>query len=144
MKTGVITRKLGSLRQYAEELTSLSQKSLKEYLADSVLRRAVERLLQICIECVIDCNNLILVGLGGRPAPDHKSTFLMLADKGVLNPDFAQRLVGYVKTRNLLVHEYEQIKDELVYVAMQSGIKDFLEYRRQVGEFLNKQKKKKG
>lgn len=136
MKTGVITLKLNSLRQYVEELTQLSQKSLKEYLADSVL--------QITIECMVDCNNLIIVGLGGRPATDHKSTFLLLADKGVLGQEFARRLVGYIKTRNLLVHEYEKIKDELIYAAMQTGIKDFVEYRRQVAEFLNRQKKKKG
>jgi uncharacterized protein YutE (UPF0331/DUF86 family) len=51
MKTGVITQKLNSRRQYVEELTSLSQRSLPEYLQDAVLRRAVERVLQITIEC---------------------------------------------------------------------------------------------
>jgi uncharacterized protein YutE (UPF0331/DUF86 family) len=110
MKTGVITQKLNSLRQYVEELTSLSQRSLQEYLQDAVLRGAVERVLQITIECIVDCNNLIIVGLGGRPASDHKSTFLMLADKGVLTEEFARRLVAYVKTCNLLVHEYEMIR----------------------------------
>lgn len=139
MKTGVITQKLNSLRQYVEELTSLSQRSLQEYLHDAVLRRAVERVLQITIECIVDCNNLIIVGLGERPASDHKSTLLTLADKGVLTEEFARRLVAYVKTRNLLVHEYEI----LVYAAMQTGIKDFLEYRRQIAEFLDKLKKKK-
>jgi len=55
-----ICAKLGKLHSYYAEIKSLSSISQEEYMANSIYRRAVERTMQLIIECAIDINNMLL------------------------------------------------------------------------------------
>ena len=66
--------------------------SLEAYGADVYRRKAVERLLQEVVEAAVDINSHLIVG-SGRPAPDDlHSSFLALAEVGVIDRDFAAAL----------------------------------------------------
>jgi uncharacterized protein YutE (UPF0331/DUF86 family) len=62
--------------------------------------------------------------------------FPALAEIGVLPRDFADRLVGMAKFRNVLVHMYLQVDLGLMYSYLQNKVGDFERFVVYVGEFL--------
>lgn len=55
-----ICAKLDKLQSYYTELKYLSSISLNEYISNSIYRRAVERTMQLIVECATDINNMLL------------------------------------------------------------------------------------
>ena len=133
IKKNVVNQKLITMKQYLSELGILARHSLDEYLrfmffreychakkqvSDFTIKRSTERLIQVIVECTVDCNNLILVGLGDSPPVDYKESFTKLVAHAVIPMDFASRLIPYVSIRNRIVHEYNQLQDDLVYAII--------------------------
>ena len=136
MRKNAINRKLVAMEQYLSELEILSQHSLKEYLTDFRIKRACERLIQVVVESAIDCNNLILVGLGDSPPVDYKESFTKLVGHSVIPTNFASQLIPYVSIRNRIVHEYDELKDDLIYAAINMLLHDMKRYRQLITNYL--------
>jgi hypothetical protein len=56
----LLQRKLTSLAAYLDELDAVTPATVAEYVADSTVRRAVERLVQVVTECAADAADLLL------------------------------------------------------------------------------------
>jgi len=95
-------------------------------------------LLQIAVECVIDICNLLVLGLRlGLPA-EEDDLFEKLALRGILSTQMketARRMKGF---RNILVHEYGIVNDEIVYQAVTTGLGDFAEFKKEILVALQK------
>ena len=52
--------KLDEMRRYLDKIKEIAPDSLEEYEEDEVTRRAIERLLHISIEAVIDVSYLLV------------------------------------------------------------------------------------
>ena len=85
----VICKKLEVLVTYyqglAELTTGLTQ---EEYQRNLLIRRAIEREIQLIVECATDINNIILKKLQGAPAKDYFNSFIDLAENEVIDMDF--------------------------------------------------------
>jgi len=136
MRKSAINRKLIAMEQYLSELGILARHSLDEYFRDFTIKRSTERLIQVIVECAVDCNNLILVGLGDSPPVDYKESFTKLVAHTVIPMDFASRLIPYVSIRNRIVHEYEQLKDDLVYAIINIFLQDMKRYQQLIINYL--------
>jgi uncharacterized protein YutE (UPF0331/DUF86 family) len=136
MRKSAINRKLVAMGQYLSELEILSHHSLKEYLADFKIKRACERLIQVIVESAVDCNNLILVGLGDSPPVDYKESFTKLVTHSIIPPNFASQLISYVSIRNRIVHEYDEVKDNLIYAAINMLLRDMKRYQQLIVNYL--------
>ncbi len=143
----VVKRKLATLQEYVDKLSAYSQRSFEQFLKNEEFRFAVERCLQVSIECAVDSAALLLASLGLRPSTRGQAAFTTLGELQVFDLEFASRLAGYVHARNLLVHQYEKLRPAWVYATMKIAVRDLSEYRRQVVVFLDQQEskqKKKG
>ena len=96
---GIRTR-LADLRTYFDELAPLRDITLEEYKGDAIRRHAIERLIELIIECSIDINGLIITGRGRRPPGDYRSSFLELTTIGVVLPEFASSLAPMARLRS--------------------------------------------
>lgn len=137
-KKEAVRRKLANMKEYLKELETLSKRDLEGYLGNFEYRRAVERLIQIIVETAVDCNNLIVISLGERPPIGYKESFLKLAKLKVISPEFASSLIPFVSLRNRIVHEYEEIKDELVFASIRQVLGEFAKYQKMVAKFISK------
>ncbi|MGJ7045437.1 DUF86 domain-containing protein [Thermoanaerobacterium thermosulfurigenes] len=52
----------------------------------------------------------------------------MIREAGVLDVDFAVKIVPASGLRNRLVHQYEKIDDKIVYNSVKMTIEDFSKY----------------
>lgn len=130
-----ILAKLDEMEQYLQELQNILPESLEEYEKSTETKRAVERLLQITIESVMDASSLLVKELKlGLPAIDEE--FINKLKGRVLEADTVENLRRMKRFRNLLVHGYAKIDDEKVFELLWRRLGDFEEFKKQVLKFL--------
>ncbi|MEA4924301.1 MAG: DUF86 domain-containing protein [Syntrophomonadaceae bacterium] len=131
-----ICAKLDRLYNYYEELKNLSVISLEEYKCNSIYRRAIERTMQLIVECATDINNMILRMNGSKGASDYFNSFIDIAELNIIPVEFALQIAPSTGLRNILVHEYEEIDDTIVYRSIDLCLKHYLKYMDLINKYL--------
>ena len=130
-----ILAKIDQLDAYIAELQEIAPSSFVEYQRVEK-KRGCERLLQVSIEVVIDICNLLVSGLRlGLPA-EEEDLFRKLLKAGVMSKEMGEKLREMRGFRNILVHEYAQVDDRLIYEAVKTKLEDFALFRRDVLAYL--------
>jgi uncharacterized protein YutE (UPF0331/DUF86 family) len=128
-----ILAKLDELDGYGRELRQIVPQTIEEYLRKVEKRRATERLLQISVECILDVCHLFVSGLRlGLPAQEDDLVGRMDA-AGLISPDLAGLLRKMRRFRNILVHEYGEVDDHIVFETARERLNDLVRFR---GEIL--------
>ncbi len=133
-----ILAKIDELDEYLGELHEISPRDFEEYQRIEK-RRSCERLLQLCIECVIDICKMLVTGMRLGLPSDEDDVFVKLSKKEVLPKttlDELRRMRGF---RNILVHEYASVDDELVFNYVKTQLGDFEDFKTTVLKVLKKQ-----
>jgi uncharacterized protein YutE (UPF0331/DUF86 family) len=131
--------KLDLIEQYLQEIETILPPSAEEYSQDPVRRRALERLIQITIEAVMDVSAIIVKELKlGLPSQE-VDILEKMSDK-VLNPELILKLRRMKSFRNVLVHGYAQVNDQRVYEILARDMGDITEFKEEITEFLRKTK----
>jgi len=138
-----ILAKLDELEGYLAELHAIAPENLKEYRRIEK-KRSCERLLQLCIECVIDMCRILVSGLRlGLPA-DENDLFEKLNKNGIVTPSVKRLLRQMRGFRNILLHEYASVDDELVFKYGKTRLGDFEKIRKQILDILRRPGNKRG
>ncbi len=131
-----VIKKLARLKTYLHELRSFESLSLDDYLANFEHRRAVERLIQLIVDVAVDINTHAVVDEGGSPPKDAFNSFLDAANLGIIPMAFALQVAPSTGERNIIVHEYEQIDDTVVYQSIKEALAHYNQYIHHVTEYL--------
>ena len=99
-------------------------------------RYTVERLLELCIQSIIDSSRLLVALKGWGSSGNDRDAFLLLAERNVINGALAERLVRAKAFRNILVHEYADVAPELLSAHLRTGFSDLKEFHAAVTEYL--------
>lgn len=129
----VVKRKLQKMTEYLNELESMRNISLEQYLGDFRNKRVVERLIQLIVDVAVDLNTHIVVDAGQSVPDDAYSSFIEVAKLGVLDKELALAIAPSAGERNIIVHEYEEIDDVTVFESIDDTLKL---YRKYVGAVL--------
>ncbi len=130
----ILTR-LDELDGYLRDLRAIAPSRFGDYLAVEK-RRACERLLQISIEGVIDVCALLVTGLRlGVPA-EEDDLFEKLARREVLSPPMVATVRRMKGLRNLRVHEYGRIDDQIIFETIRDRLADFDVFKGEILGFL--------
>jgi len=124
----LVRRKLNKLIQYLQELDSIKDYTLKEYLDNFFIKRTTERLLQMIVETATDINGHIIVDSGNPPPKDYYKSFILLSQQGIINKEFAEKLAPSVGLRNRLVHEYDEIDNKIVFDSVTTALNMYRKY----------------
>lgn len=124
-----ICNKLGVLTDYFKEFLELTNNlTVETYLNNIMYKRAVERLIQLIVECATDINNMVLKKIGKGPSRDYYNSFIVLAENNVITMDFALKIAPSTGLRNILVHEYQKIDDRIVFHSVNNIKQHYLKY----------------
>ncbi|GAB7389245.1 DUF86 domain-containing protein [Bacillaceae bacterium] len=124
----VVHRKLTKMSEYLRELNELIALPPQEFFRHFYYMRSAERLLQLLVDVAVDINNHILVDEGYPAGKDYYSSFFDLIKLGVYNETFACQIAPSAGLRNILVHEYEEIDEEIVRQSMTKAASLYREY----------------
>jgi len=131
-----ILSKIDELNQYLSELKEIKISSLDEYINSIEKKRACERLLQISIETVIDICNILVSGLKLGLPSDEEDIFKKLENKKLISKETIKLLREMKGFRNILVHNYGDVDDELVFALISKRLGDFNKFKGEIQKNL--------
>ncbi len=132
----IIVEKLLKMKEYIHQLKVIRPASYEEYLQSLTTKYAVERLLQLIVDLALDINNIILSYKGKPAAADYFNSFIDLTDCNVLEPAFATQIAPSSGLRNRLVHEYEEINNQIVYNSIEKTIDMYVLYMKEIKKVI--------
>lgn len=133
-----VKSKIFLIKSYYEELEYILSFSDTEIKKDFVKLRAIERIIQLIVDEVIDINNHF-IRYGSFKIPESfQSSFLVLAENNILPESFAKKIAPVVGLRNRLVHRYEKIDLDLLLSLVRKNKEDFIEYVKYIFQFIEK------
>jgi uncharacterized protein YutE (UPF0331/DUF86 family) len=110
--------------------------SFQTYQDNKMLRRAVERALQVAVEVCLDIGRRIIALEGFRYPENNQDVFRVLAEEGVVPADLLPTLLEMARFRNLIVHDYARIDDARVYGILKKRLGDFDAFAEMVRAYL--------
>lgn len=111
----LVSRKLSRLRYYLEELKNAKDIDWGKYQSDLRAKSFVERYLHLAIEEVMDIANHLVSFYKWREPTGYRDLFLILKEHGIISEKYLPTFQSMASFRNMLVHRYETIDDELVF-----------------------------
>ena len=136
MDKNVIEARLKKLDDYQKSLQRFQGLSLTEYRKDDDIQTIVERKLQLAIQTCIDISNYIIARKNLHIPDEEENIFQVLAQNGIIKDSLAERMKGMVNFRNILVHEYMEIDNEIVHQHLNERLKDFDSFARSIVDYL--------
>jgi len=136
-----ILKKIIKLEEYVNELRQSKDINWKKYKKNIRDRAFVERYLHLAIQTVFDIANHIISYQGWKEPETYREVFSILASHGVLPDKRVSDYQNMASFRNILVHHYEKIEDEVVFGIFKNRLEDFLLFKKSILEYINKDKK---
>lgn len=134
-----ILSKLDEMIKYVEELHDMLPDK-EEYLHDLIKRRACEKTVEVAIESLIDVSAMIVSAQKFGLPVNEENIFDILIEKKVLGRELGEKLKDMKGFRNVLIHRYAHVDDEMVYHNLSNYLNDFYEFENAVESYLEKMK----
>lgn len=134
------------LKKYTDFLKQIRRREKAEYLKDNILQGAAERYLQLSIESCINIGNRILSFEQMEHNIDIPETyadiFKNMANIGIIEKEFSDRLIKMAKFRNRLVHVYWDLDSGQIYEIIRNNIDDFDKFLKATANYIDRKRGK--
>ena len=134
----VILRKVENLKEYVDELRLADDITWEKYKKSIRDRAFVERYIHMAIQTVFDITRHIISYKGWKVPENYRETFSILAEGEVLPDEKVSIFQNMSSFRNLLVHHYDKVDDEVVFGIFKNKLGDFDLFREYILEYLKK------
>jgi uncharacterized protein YutE (UPF0331/DUF86 family) len=130
-------RVLRLLRSIADDTAVLRREAeaSEERRRDPIWLRGVKYTFVTAIEACVDVAQHLCATEGWGPPADNGDAVRLLGEHGVLTAELATSMRKAVGFRNVLVHDYIDVDDEIV-VGRLKGLGDLDEFVRQVAAYV--------
>jgi uncharacterized protein YutE (UPF0331/DUF86 family) len=136
----LLLRKTAELEEYLDQISEYENLSIKQYSGDWKVQRIIERTLQMMIEICVDTASHIISDKGYRVPKSYADTFRVLFENKIIEESLFERMEKMAKFRNIVVHHYDKVDEEIVVGILRKDINDFMEYKDAIINFLKKKK----
>ena len=93
--------------------------------------------MQIAVETIIDIANILVSNLKLGIPEDEDKMFEKLREEKVISKNMEKTLKDMKGFRNIIVHKYAKVDDELVFENLEN-INDFSEFIEKIMNFIKK------
>jgi len=120
----VVKLRLDTILERISRLKTIQKLTEEQFLSDEIMQSFAERNLQIIAQAVIDiCTHLVAHNHWGSPKT-YTDAVKVVAHHKIIESDLADRLIDFVKLRNVLVHLYLVIDLKIVYHSVKVILTD--------------------
>jgi uncharacterized protein YutE (UPF0331/DUF86 family) len=102
------------LEDLVAELREYAQLPPERVVGERQVQSAVRYAFMAAIQCLLDVGIQVLIDAGAPRPQDNRHVLRELGAKGILPPEFAQRIEGMAGFRNLLAHAYASVDSAIV------------------------------
>ncbi|NPE27044.1 DUF86 domain-containing protein [Methanococcoides sp. SA1] len=114
--------KVVEIEKYLDELCRIFPQTFKEYMDNFEKRAACERYFEKIIEASIDLVFVIIKENKFRSPDSDRDALKVLVENDVVSESLAESLGNAKSMRNIIIHEYGQIDDELVFNSLKKEL----------------------
>ena len=130
-----IKDKIEEIENLVSQLQEILPDSLDIYIRNFEKRAACERYFETIIESVVDLSFLLIKFKKMKIPQEDTEAFLILAEKGIISKNLAERFRQAKGMRNILAHEYGKVDNELVFEAITSELlSDVREFLKEINK----------
>jgi uncharacterized protein YutE (UPF0331/DUF86 family) len=138
MREEIIRIKLKDIRDSLEKVKSHLPQTLEEFLDLGLIKDGIYKKVEFMIENVLDICKIINTDLNlGLPKKD-VDIIENLVKNEIISKEMGEKIKEMKSFRNILVHRYGEIEDEIAYEEIKNGLKDFEDFEREIEKFLEK------
>lgn len=134
--SSLILRKIANLDTYLDQIKEYQKISLADYKVDWKSQRIVERTLQMMIEICIDVAGHIISDRQYRVPVSYADSFSVLTENKIIENNLLQSFEKMAKFRNVVVHDYDRVDEEIVIGILRDNLNDFAKFKEAVISFL--------
>lgn len=134
----LIKRKMILLENYKRELGKFPCVDFASFKKNVMMQKAVEKVLEEMIQICIDIGKHIISDEKLTMPSDNRGVFDVLYENKVLSDTVVELMKKMVGFRNVLVHMYEKINIETVYVIYRKRLFDFDRFTDEVRAYLKR------
>jgi uncharacterized protein YutE (UPF0331/DUF86 family) len=132
----LVERKIRKMEQYLRELMKVRIKSLEEFTQDTIVKRFVERNIELAIEQMIDICKHLVAGLDLAEPETYAECFDILYENNAIPAKSLPTFKAMARFRNRLIHVYDDIDDAVTYEVYTKHLKDFKIFARVIRAFM--------
>lgn len=132
----IVVDKLRRVNEYTNDLKQMRGLSKEEYVADTVVQRAVERTFVTHIQSCIDLAQHIRRSMDLSPSGTSRQEIQALGSAGILSDDVQAKLEEAVGFRNVLAHRYGDIDHAVVYYVLYEDLHWFEQFQQEVAQWF--------
>lgn len=125
-----ISKRIDFMQIQLEDLKNFKAVDWKSYSSNRSLQRDLERLAENVANSAIDICKITLVEAKVEMPNSYKEIILSLGAQNIIPENLAQKISEYARLRNLLAHEYLDLKWEKIKLFLQDAKTDFDEFIR--------------
>ena len=134
---GLINKKLKELEQNLIFLKNVSFKINRGNLKEDIIRYwGIERGIHICIESVIDIANILISSSEVEKPSTYRDTILVLSELDIIPKSFSKDLAKMAGFRNILVHDYINIDEEIILDILNNKLDDFMKFTKYINKWI--------
>ena len=133
-----IASKLEQLGEYVNILKGYQHLKIEDLQTDHTLKGAVERYLEVSLECTIDIGEMIISREKLKRPETYQEVFLVLGECEILPEEFAIKFAPSAGFRNRLVHMYSKIDINKLHYYLQNNVKDIEQFGKYIAQYLIK------
>jgi uncharacterized protein YutE (UPF0331/DUF86 family) len=142
MREEIIRIKLKDIRDSLEKVKTHLPQTLEEFLNLGLVKDGIYKKVEFMIENVLDICKIINTDLNlGLPKKDVDIIENLVRHK-IISKEMGEKIKEMKSFRNILVHRYGEIEDEIAYEEIKNGLEDFEKFEKEIEEFLQKIKTK--
>ncbi|MBD3248772.1 DUF86 domain-containing protein [Candidatus Woesearchaeota archaeon] len=128
-----IKDKIDEINRFLDELKEIFPENYEMYDSDLKTKAACERYFEKIIESAVDLA-FIFIKIKKLPVPqDDADSFKILEKNKIIDKELSENLIKAKGMRNIIIHQYGKIDDELVFDAIENKLeKDISEFVKKI------------
>ncbi|MGQ9628838.1 MAG: type VII toxin-antitoxin system HepT family RNase toxin [bacterium] len=131
-----IIRRIAFIEVELGDLEKYKDLDFETYSADRKTRRDVERIEENVVNAAIDIAKILLAGERVEMPDTYRGVMNKLGEAGIVEGELAERISDLTRIRNILAHQYLDLKWDLVENFIAEGTDVFRDFLRIVKEKL--------
>ena len=132
----LVERKIRKMEQYLRELMKVRIKSFEEFTQNTIIKRFVERNIELAIEQMIDICKHLVAGLDLAEPETYAECFDILYENKAIPAKSLPTFKAMARFRNRLIHVYDDIDDAITFEVYTKHLQDFKAFARVIRSFI--------
>jgi uncharacterized protein YutE (UPF0331/DUF86 family) len=132
-----VATRLSFIETELNDLISFEAMDWPAYSKDRDKRRNLERLIENLANACIDIGKIILSGEEVEMPDNYRDVIIKLGELKIIPDKVAQNLSDLVITRNILAHQYLDLKWDKIKLFLQTGHETVSSFARKAQELLH-------